>query len=331
MDNPVFIPQAFATSGNKNNIENALQPSQNQGAATWQLGFPPVTSIPPSAGGIAPDRLDFNGIFYALSAHAVFTQNGGVFKFSQDIADGNGYEIGAVIMSDDNTKTFVSTKNGNKTNPNIDLDGWKIFNGDSYTKEEADERFLTSDTGIKMFPTVPTTEQGGVIYVEPYGIMKWSNTHNLYQSTAPIFQLGDAQNPPAGLLYADGSKVSISAYQSLYTKCIDNGLIIDLLDWVEGAAFFAVDGDQLKLPDLGGYFQRPWTPSQAADIGRSVFSSQEDAFKQHTHTLSSRITQAGGTVDAAGSWNGLSWGYTQAVGGSETRPCNTAFPIWIHP
>ena len=158
MANPVLIPEPFAQQGSKNAIEDVLQPSQSLGAATWSAGFPPLTSTPPAAGGIAPDRLDFNGIFNALSSHLCFLQSGGVYKFDQKYIDQvGGYPVGAILLSDDNSKTFVNKNDKNQNNPNVNMSGWEIFSGGSYTKPEADARF------IQTYPAPPTEKQGETI------------------------------------------------------------------------------------------------------------------------------------------------------------------------
>ncbi|MEG2172386.1 MAG: hypothetical protein RRY29_03900, partial [Desulfovibrionaceae bacterium] len=53
-----------------------------QGRASLADGFPIVTSQPIEAGGIPPDRLDFNGILNQLSQYAFWQQSGGHFYWS---------------------------------------------------------------------------------------------------------------------------------------------------------------------------------------------------------------------------------------------------------
>ena len=74
-----LFPQPFADSGDKNIIPVS---SATTGAATLQAGFPPITSLPLEAGGVAPTRQDFNGVLYMLSAIACWTQAGGLWTYS---------------------------------------------------------------------------------------------------------------------------------------------------------------------------------------------------------------------------------------------------------
>ena len=130
MINPVLIPQPFANNGNKNTIKNTRETGQSPEDATWADGFPPVTMTPIEAGGLPPKGLDFNGIFYALSDNAVFQAKGGRYHFDATFANSiGGYPKGAILMSADDTKEFISTIANNKNNPNTNMTGWVIYAG----------------------------------------------------------------------------------------------------------------------------------------------------------------------------------------------------------
>ena len=119
MAQPNFIPEPFAVNGDKNTIPE----STTAGAASWQLGFPPITALPLGAGGVAPDRKDFNAVLYALSASAVFSQAGGIWTYSDSI----NYEPPALIYSDvDDTFYICVAANGPDSTvmaPSSDLTG----------------------------------------------------------------------------------------------------------------------------------------------------------------------------------------------------------------
>ena len=74
-----LLPSPFAQSGTKSVIP-AAQP--NPGRASFNLGFPEETQLPLNMGGIAPNRMDFNGMFYMLSAFAFWQQSGGMFNYT---------------------------------------------------------------------------------------------------------------------------------------------------------------------------------------------------------------------------------------------------------
>jgi hypothetical protein len=88
---PSKIPLAFAASGDKNIIPES---TETTGLASWRDGFPAITSTPFSEGGIAPKRADFNGIFNALSAAALWYQQGGIFVYD----NATNYEIGNLVI-----------------------------------------------------------------------------------------------------------------------------------------------------------------------------------------------------------------------------------------
>lgn len=131
MANPIFIPVAFAENGVKNTIEKTLQVGQDAQDATWSAGWGTITWTPIESGGEAPKGQDFNGIFNALSANAIHTQNGKKFLWSQDVIDNfGGYDIGAIVQSDDLTKEFRSLVDANAVNPNAGIgSSWEIYSG----------------------------------------------------------------------------------------------------------------------------------------------------------------------------------------------------------
>lgn len=86
----IFLP--IAENGDKNEIPQTT--AQDKGKLSYNSGFPYVTQVPIEAGGVAPDRKDFNGILNEISQHLFFLQNGGRYQW-QDTLD---YETGAVVL-----------------------------------------------------------------------------------------------------------------------------------------------------------------------------------------------------------------------------------------
>lgn len=82
---PTRISTPFADSGTKNVIPETMAQPSATAAASWQAGFPTVCSLPLSAGGIPPARNDFNGLFNQLSQTARYLQDGGVYRWSEDV------------------------------------------------------------------------------------------------------------------------------------------------------------------------------------------------------------------------------------------------------
>ncbi len=118
---PSFLAQPFAQSGDKNTIPNTG--GDLLGNASLALGFPQVTEVPIELGGVPPQRKDFNGILYLLSAFAFYAQGGGVFTYS---ATANYAKPAVVIYN--NIFYFCIKENGvdsvNGVNDPTDTEYW---------------------------------------------------------------------------------------------------------------------------------------------------------------------------------------------------------------
>ena len=88
---PSIITIPWAANGQKATIPNATEAA---GRASWPVGFPEVNALPLAAGGIPPNYLDFQGVLYALSVHAMYGQTGAPYAW-QDSLD---YPVGSKVM-----------------------------------------------------------------------------------------------------------------------------------------------------------------------------------------------------------------------------------------
>ena len=88
-----FLKMPIASEGDK-----TIPPETSQSAGTGRLsqakGWTDVNSLPINEGGIPPNRLDFNGAFFLLSAYLVWIQQGGLFNYSTEY----DYEIGNEVL-----------------------------------------------------------------------------------------------------------------------------------------------------------------------------------------------------------------------------------------
>ena len=67
VNEPLYnFARAFADQGTKNIIPDSN--NEASGLASLINGFPAITQVKPEMGGIPPQRADFNGILYMLSA-----------------------------------------------------------------------------------------------------------------------------------------------------------------------------------------------------------------------------------------------------------------------
>jgi microcystin-dependent protein len=98
------------------------------GYASFQSGYPPENSVPIGAGGVPPRRPDTNGILNQLSSHQVFLNAGGRYRYDAALATAiGGYDIGAVIQSNNGLLDYVSTVTANMSNPNTGGAGWQVY------------------------------------------------------------------------------------------------------------------------------------------------------------------------------------------------------------
>lgn len=83
---------SLVNSGDANTIPQSTP--AGTGEASFEDGFPQITQVPIGAGGIAPDRKDFNGLFKVLGDWIFFAQNGGLPTYSSDF----DYVVGRYVV-----------------------------------------------------------------------------------------------------------------------------------------------------------------------------------------------------------------------------------------
>jgi hypothetical protein len=121
-DQPARTPTPFATGGTKNAIPNT---TGTPGAASYAVGFPTPTFTPIPSGGVPPSGADLNGIFFALSQAARWSQAGGQYQYDGVFSSAvSGYPQGAIIQAADYTGLWRNLVNGNTTNPDTGGSGW---------------------------------------------------------------------------------------------------------------------------------------------------------------------------------------------------------------
>ncbi|MFK2876879.1 hypothetical protein [Rhodanobacter hydrolyticus] len=129
---PTSVPLPFANSGTKNAIPTASQIGITAGAASLTDGFPPLTFTPISAGGVPPFGADFNGILNLLSQTVQWVQAGGQFGYNSTFQTAiSGYPKGALLLRSDLSGFWLSTADGNTTDPDTGGSGWIPCGGSS--------------------------------------------------------------------------------------------------------------------------------------------------------------------------------------------------------
>lgn len=72
-----YVPRPFADQGAYADIPDAASTTR----ASYTSGFPTATQLPKRQGGVAPNRLDFNGLFRILTAALFWQQSGGQWSY----------------------------------------------------------------------------------------------------------------------------------------------------------------------------------------------------------------------------------------------------------
>ncbi|EPL1955197.1 gp53-like domain-containing protein [Citrobacter freundii] len=126
-DAPAKQAKPFGINGQREPLLATTPAGDN--TASYDQGFPPVTMILKSAGGLPPKGQDMNQILYELSSLAQWSSAGALNTFDSGFSTAiNGYPSGSLILSDDGKNIYVNTTNGNTTNPNTGGSGWKSLN-----------------------------------------------------------------------------------------------------------------------------------------------------------------------------------------------------------
>lgn len=124
---PAKLVEAFAAGGDFNTVPVPSQILITPGAASWTTGFPPLTMQDPTAGGIGPSGLDFNGIFNAISALSIWFNAGAGFPFDAGFASTvGGYPKGARVLAASGNGYWLSTIDNNSNNPDTGGSGWSL-------------------------------------------------------------------------------------------------------------------------------------------------------------------------------------------------------------
>ena len=120
----VFAEDVFSASGSADFAIPDATSSSATDTCVMDDGFLPITSEPLDDGGIAPERKNFNGLFYLSTDQRVFLQNGGFITFNANVSSAiGGYPQGAILgnmdsngmfsfvksLIDNNTYNFVAT------------------------------------------------------------------------------------------------------------------------------------------------------------------------------------------------------------------------------
>lgn len=122
-DAPKKQPVPFGVNGPREDLLPTTPAGDN--TASYDAGFPPVTMILKSAGGLPPKGQDMNQILFELSSICRWFTAGALNEFDATFASSiGGYPKASVLVGDDGATIYISTINANSNNPNSVTTGW---------------------------------------------------------------------------------------------------------------------------------------------------------------------------------------------------------------
>ncbi len=122
-DAPVKQAVPFGINGQREPILSSTPSGDN--TASYNSGFPAITMVLKSAGGLPPKGQDMNQILYELSALARWASSGATNTWDAAFSTAiGGYPMGAIVLGTDGTSRYISTTDSNTTNPNTGGAGW---------------------------------------------------------------------------------------------------------------------------------------------------------------------------------------------------------------
>lgn len=122
-DAPAKQSKPFGINGQREPILPTTPAGDN--TASYELGFPPITMILKSAGGLPPKGQDMNQILFELSSLARWTSSGSLNGFDSSFSTAiGGYPSGAFVLGNDLKTVYRCTTDGNTGDPNVTTTGW---------------------------------------------------------------------------------------------------------------------------------------------------------------------------------------------------------------
>ncbi len=109
---PPFLPDVLGTAADVRDI--VAQTPAGSGQVSYQSGFPPITAVPLTAGGIAPQREDFNAINKLLTQHIFYQQSGGRYPWQSSL----NYIVGCFVLGS-NGITYEARKSSGPDVPDV--------------------------------------------------------------------------------------------------------------------------------------------------------------------------------------------------------------------
>ncbi|MFP1767244.1 gp53-like domain-containing protein [Lonsdalea quercina] len=113
----------FGINGQRGDLLSKTPAGDN--SASYDVGFPAVTMILKTAGGLPPKGQDMNQILFELSSIARWLSAGAINGYDADFSAAiGGYPMGSIVLGNDGSTRYMNTIESNTSDPNSDDNGW---------------------------------------------------------------------------------------------------------------------------------------------------------------------------------------------------------------
>lgn len=160
-DAPAKQSVPFGVNGQREAILPTTPAGDN--TASYDVGFPPITMILKSAGGLPPKGQDINQILFELSSLGRWASTGALNTFDASFASSiGGYPAGSYVLGDDLKTVYRCTLNGNSANPNSVTTGWaKVAQDIADILSLGTAAYRNIGTGTNQIPDMSSWTSGG--------------------------------------------------------------------------------------------------------------------------------------------------------------------------
>ncbi|ELY2811997.1 hypothetical protein VWS36_004306 [Cronobacter sakazakii] len=232
-DSPSRVLKAFGINGLKNNVPvDSSSSTDNNGIATFDKGFPPITMQPKSAGGIPPSGKDMNGVLYAVTLQQQWQNAGMTYAFNQDFANQiNGYPKGAMLPNSTSSGVWMSLSDNNLTSPEpVASASWVPFNSYGYTSLSGittSTITLTAMQASKERITLSGAITSNINLILPGWLKSWTIVNNCTGSFSVICKTQSGTgvtiaNGSTAKVYGDGVNI-LTEFGSAAYRDVGNG------------------------------------------------------------------------------------------------------------
>lgn len=234
----------FGINGPREAILDTTPAGNNQ--ASYDSGFPPITMILKSAGGLPPKGEDFNQILYELALNARWNQAGAGYQFDSTFSTGiSGYPIGAIVQNSTGDGTWINTTDGNTNNPEVatatPLTGWIPLDSNGFTTKSGLTNAnitLTTLEASRERIILSGTLTANINLIVPAWRKKWTVVNNCTGAFSVTIKTtsGTGVAVPAGLTaYVIGDGTNVTSDSSLLGF---SGRLINIQTFTSGSGTY---------------------------------------------------------------------------------------------